>query len=429
MRSSWSTVALVGLLLAVVVVAAVALVGNGGSGPGPVAPGGDSPSNPSGETAGGTADDTPTATPGGDSTPDATPTAATPTPDGGSTAGTGGTAELATTSDADGDGLADSREAERGTDPSVADTDGDGIDDGAEVRYGTDPNAKTPVVTGLFGRERKLELELDPTVAYRNAGPDGDGDGLSNQLEWALDTKPYDANTDGDAFADGDEVFERGYPDAHPTTQDIYVEMDYSRGARPMREATDLVEQEFAAHRLQIHFLWSQESFAAAQYTQALRNETFMTTYFDNASRHYYYGVVVDEIRAYGDSAYIGYADTNRFMVGVSARNDPPDNAALIMHELGHAFGLDPVTEAILPVDVRNDPSLYPSVMNYAVNDYRVGYSNGTGDVGVNEWRVIRERRYFQDDLWAWSDTPLVDECQANDTWPRCRSVLEDFPP
>ena len=41
--------------------------------------------------------------------------------------------------DADGDGLADAEEADRGTDPRNPDTDGDGADDGTEVANGTDP--------------------------------------------------------------------------------------------------------------------------------------------------------------------------------------------------------------------------------------------------------------------------------------------------
>ncbi len=47
--------------------------------------------------------------------------------------------------DADGDGLNNRQEYERGTDPRLADTDGDGMKDGAEVEAGTDPNSATDI--------------------------------------------------------------------------------------------------------------------------------------------------------------------------------------------------------------------------------------------------------------------------------------------
>ena len=54
-------------------------------------------------------------------------------------AGTGFRAVQSTT-DSDGDGLTDAREAELGTDPALTDTDGDGLSDGEEVDFlGTDP--------------------------------------------------------------------------------------------------------------------------------------------------------------------------------------------------------------------------------------------------------------------------------------------------
>ena len=51
--------------------------------------------------------------------------------------------------DADGDGLTNSQEYHRGTDPRLADSDGDGVNDGAEVAAGTDPlkAEDKPVVT------------------------------------------------------------------------------------------------------------------------------------------------------------------------------------------------------------------------------------------------------------------------------------------
>ena len=83
--------------------------------------------------------------------------------------------------DTDGDGLGDTDEAARGTDPHRPDTDGDGLLDGLEVRHGLDP--------------------LDP----RDGLADPDSDGLTNVQEQAVGTDPRRADTDGDGLIDGDE--------------------------------------------------------------------------------------------------------------------------------------------------------------------------------------------------------------------------------
>ena len=83
--------------------------------------------------------------------------------------------------DTDGDGLGDTDEAARGTDPHRPDTDGDGLLDGLEVRHGLDP--------------------LDP----RDGLADPDSDGLTNVQEQAVGTDPRRADTDGDGLMDGEE--------------------------------------------------------------------------------------------------------------------------------------------------------------------------------------------------------------------------------
>lgn len=92
--------------------------------------------------------------------------------------------------DSDGDGLLDGAEAALNADPTLADTDGDGIDDGVEVARGTPPNL---------------------------AGLDGDGDGLGDETEARLGTDPALGDTDGDGLSDGDEV-ERGTDPRTPDT-------------------------------------------------------------------------------------------------------------------------------------------------------------------------------------------------------------------
>ncbi len=70
--------------------------------------------------------------------------------------------------DADGDGLSDVEELERGTNPLDHDSDDDGVDDGTEVTIGTDP-----------------------------LNPDSDGDGSSDGEELDLGTDPLVADGDG----------------------------------------------------------------------------------------------------------------------------------------------------------------------------------------------------------------------------------------
>ncbi|MFB6309487.1 MAG: hypothetical protein ABEH35_09165 [Haloarculaceae archaeon] len=64
----------------------------------------------------------------------------------------------------------------------------------------------------------------------------------------------------------------------------------------------------------------------------------------------------------------------------------------LIAHELGHAFGLDPGREGV----DGDGYSLqaYPSVMNHNGIYRTASYSDGSGDVGRNEWAFVARDRY-----------------------------------
>lgn len=93
-------------------------------------------------------------------------------------------AELA---DYDLDGLGNLAELNLGTDPLDADTDHDGLNDGAEVASGGDPLSDT-----------------DGNALF--AG-DSDTDGLKDVAELALGTSPMLADSDGDGYDDGLDVF------------------------------------------------------------------------------------------------------------------------------------------------------------------------------------------------------------------------------
>ncbi len=154
--------------------------------------------------------------------------------------------------DADGDALNDRREAELGTDPSLADTDEDGLSDGAEVRenstnplaadsdtdgvldgdevtLGTDPNDPN---NGAPAADAAPVTDEAPAAVEEPAAPveevpapvvdeavvvdeapvavapgDTDGDGLEDAIEFELGTDAYTVDTDQDGLTDGDEYY------------------------------------------------------------------------------------------------------------------------------------------------------------------------------------------------------------------------------
>ncbi len=84
--------------------------------------------------------------------------------------------------DADGDGLNNLAEYQKGTDINKADTDGDGLPDGWEVARGLDPNVAS------------------------DATQDPDGDSLTNVREYALHSDPNNRDSDSDGLPDGFEA-------------------------------------------------------------------------------------------------------------------------------------------------------------------------------------------------------------------------------
>ena len=120
----------------------------------------------------------------------------------------------------DSDGIADGVEVtQHGTDPTQADTDGDGLTDPEELTdYGTDPTTADTDGDGLSDGKEVSDYDTDPTIAdtdsdgigdYGEQFPsevDTDDDGLTNAQEQANGTDPTTADTDGDGLSDGDEV-------------------------------------------------------------------------------------------------------------------------------------------------------------------------------------------------------------------------------
>jgi hypothetical protein len=119
--------------------------------------------------------------------------------------------------DADGDGLPNLTEFQRGTSPLAADTDGDGLADGDELLRGGDP-----------------------------ARADSDGDLLPDGREVQLGTNLTDPDTDADGVPDGIEVQLGRSPlaaEAGTVVQGVIVD----DGGSPVPDATAIVLERFSA--------------------------------------------------------------------------------------------------------------------------------------------------------------------------------------
>ena len=103
--------------------------------------------------------------------------------------------------DTDGDGLTNSDETQRGTNPQNPDTDGDQLKDGEEViTYLTDPLKPDTDLDGLPDGAEVITYKTNPIL------PDTDGDTLTDGNEVQIKTNPLQPDTDGDGLKDGDET-------------------------------------------------------------------------------------------------------------------------------------------------------------------------------------------------------------------------------
>jgi hypothetical protein len=108
-------------------------------------------------------------------------------------------------SDTDGDGLYDTEEIVRGTDPNNPDSDGDTLIDGAEISiFGSDPTLGD-TDGDLVSDSIEVGLGEDP-AEFTAYGKDTDNDGIPDDYELRLGTDPNAPDTDGDGYLDGFEI-------------------------------------------------------------------------------------------------------------------------------------------------------------------------------------------------------------------------------
>jgi len=101
--------------------------------------------------------------------------------------------------DTDNDGLTNSDEIARGTNPNDPDTDDDALFDGDEVRLGTNPLNKDTDGDGLMDGD-EVRIGTNPLA------PDTDKDGLLDGVEYGTCTSPTNPDTDGDGILDGKDL-------------------------------------------------------------------------------------------------------------------------------------------------------------------------------------------------------------------------------
>ena len=110
--------------------------------------------------------------------------------------------------DSDGDGLPDGTEVNtHGTDPAKADTDGDGLSDSYEIEHGLYPKYVDSDGDGMpDGWE--VTNSLDPKSSSGDDGVSGDVDydGLCNYDEYQLGCDPNSIDSDGDGVSDYHEI-------------------------------------------------------------------------------------------------------------------------------------------------------------------------------------------------------------------------------
>lgn len=108
--------------------------------------------------------------------------------------------------DADGDGLTNADEANRGTNPTKADTDSDGVGDGTEVSWGSNPLVVDTDADGFNDKadncpinNNPLQPDIDGDKIGDECDTDKDGDGFLNVNDVCPDVSDEQGDIDGDA--------------------------------------------------------------------------------------------------------------------------------------------------------------------------------------------------------------------------------------
>ncbi|WP_123535205.1 hypothetical protein [Halosimplex salinum] len=205
---------------------------------------------------------------------------------------------------------------------------------------------------------------------------------------------PPTSDLDGDGLA---ACQEHALDGADPGRMDVFVEIDWTTGAKPDPEDLDRLRAVYdgaPVHNpagetgVALHLAFDDALPARERPLPVENHSDYAARHFDNDGRGSHYALFVDEIR--GDA--LGHGENGTLVVqsGVPDRSER-FTTQLFAHELGHSLGLTP--DVFAGIDSWDTPiEQYPSVMNGEVArqtdalDFSNG-SNGPGD--FDDWEYL----------------------------------------
>lgn len=213
--------------------------------------------------------------------------------------------------------------------------------------------------------------------------------------------------TDVDAARDGIEHdCPHLLPDADPGGQDIYVEVD-ATGNNSLDDGTaERLETIFAnapvAHEngdagIRLHLVEGDTGLPEPGPVDIERGPgdhddvwDYRSSYFEHDGAGYYYLLLTSAVEYEGDDSYAGAGGNGTALV--ETYDSEAVMTSLIMHELGHAFGISHDDPGVDSFHYTREE--YESVMNYnAIYDVHT-YADGDGEVGRDEWQFIAQDRH-----------------------------------
>lgn len=211
-------------------------------------------------------------------------------------------------------------------------------------------------------------------------------------------TATPDPDPDGDGFTDCEE--RRLLADANSERMDVYVEVDWTAGARPnVEELRELVavydhapvENPSGEAGIALHLVFG-DRLPAREGPLGLSNASSYDGAFDDAGRGDHHAVFVGEFEAAFGKADPGSLVVQRLYPNRSATF----HVDVFAHELGHSLGL--TREVFEGVDNSFPYEQYPSVMNRrGVYQTRSSSNGSAGPDDFDDWAYHAEHLYVPD--------------------------------